>query len=559
MPGMPVRFSSDLAAFDWAVLCAYFMLLALSGVYFTRRARKHTKNTDDYFLGGRRMPVWAVGISIVATSMSAASFIGVPQQGYTSDLTYLTTNIGMVIAAFVVAFVFIPAFYRRRVRTIYELLDRRYGRGAMQATSGAYMLGRIMASGVRVFIGAIPASIMLFGADGLEPMNLCIAIGVLTVVGIVYTLAGGITSVIWTDVIQMAILLGACVLAIGLIAAKLPIGAGEAVELLRNPGDGMPSKLTLFQASTPADPWWTLPFSLPAVVVGFTLMGIASYGTDQDLTQRMLTCKDEKSAARSVIGGILFGIPSVGLFLVVGLLLWLFYQNPQVWASHGLESPAIPEDSRRVFLNFIIDHMPAGVSGLMMAGLFAAGLSSLNSGINAMASTFVNDFYRRIHPGRDERHYLRAGRWAVVGWGIVLGGFAVVCVFWQTRDGELQEGGTLLTFALSVMTFAYAGLIPVFLTALLTRRGSTESVIATLITGFVIVLAMQSIVWDPFVDIQSMRDAFLAERLIEPDAARPFLLGVIDLAFVWKLAIASAVAMGVSLLFPGSDPQTEKL
>ncbi|MCC5823905.1 MAG: sodium:solute symporter [Phycisphaerales bacterium] len=556
---MLTRFSSDLTALDWAVLSGYFVLLAMSGLYFTRRARKHTKDTDDYFLAGRRMPVWAVGISIVATSMSAASFIGVPQQGYTSDLTYLTTNIGMVIAAFVVAFVFIPAFYRRRVRTIYELLDQRYGRGAMQATSGAYMLGRIMASGVRVFIGAIPASIMLFGADGLEPGNLCIAIGVLTVVGIVYTLAGGIASVIWTDVIQMAILLGACVLAIGLIAAKLPIGAGEAMELLRSPGDGQPSKLTLFQAASPGNPWWTLPFSLPAVIVGFTLMGIASYGTDQDLTQRMLTCKDEKSAARSVIGGILFGIPSVGLFLVVGLLLWLFYQNPQVWATHAIESPAIPEDSRRVFLSFIIDHMPAGVSGLMMAGLFAAGLSSLNSGINAMASTFINDFYRRIHPDKDERHYLRAGRWAVVGWGLVLGGFAVVCVFWQTRDGELQEGGTLLTFALSVMTFAYAGLIPVFLTALLTRRGSTESVIATLITGFVIVLAMQSIVWDPFVDIQSMRDAFLAERLINPDATRPFLLGVIDLAFVWKLAIASTVAMAVSLSFPGSDPQTERL
>lgn len=546
-------FSSDLKPLDWIVLGGYFVVLALTGVYFSRREQK---NTDDYFLGGRRMPTWAVGVSIVATSMSAASFIGVPQDGYTGNLTYLSTNIGMVIAAFVVAFVFIPAFYRRRVQTIYELLDQRYGPAAMQATSGAYMLGRIMASGVRVFIGAIPASIIIFGDAGLEPANLCIAIGILTVVGIVYTLAGGISSVIWTDVIQMGVLLGACVLAVWLIARQLPIGAAETIELLRaNSGSPKGSKLTVFQFGSDAEPWWTRPFSLPAVLVGFTLMGIASYGTDQDLTQRMLTCRDEKAAARSVIGGILFGVPSVALFLVVGLLLWVFYQQPEMWRSHGLEAPVVPEDSRRVFLSFIIDHMPPGVSGLMMAGLFAAGLSSLNSGINAMASTFVNDFYRRLAPGRDERHYLRTGRIAVVGWGLILGGFAVVCVFWQTREGELQEKSTLLTFALSVMTFAYAGLVPVFLTALLTKRGSTAGVIATLITGFVLVLSMQPIVWDKVYDLGQMRDAFDAARAEDPGIARPFLLGVMDLAFVWKLTIASTIAMGVSLAIGGRTHQ----
>lgn len=553
MPGMSDLFSSDLKMLDWVVLGGYFVVLALTGVYFSRREQK---DTNDYFLGGRRMPTWAVGVSIVATSMSAASFIGVPQDGYTGNLTYLSTNIGMVIAAFVVAFVFIPAFYRRRVQTIYELLDQRYGPAAMQATSGAYMVGRVMASGVRVFIGAIPASIILFGDAGLEPANLCIAIAVLTLVGIVYTLAGGISSVIWTDVIQMGVLLGACVLAIGLIAWQLPIGVGETIDLLRsNGGSPKGSKLTIFQFGSDAEPWWTRSFSLPAVVVGFTLMGIASYGTDQDLTQRMLTCRDEKAAARSVIGGILFGVPSVALFLVVGLLLWVFYQQPDMWRGHGIEPPAVPDDSRRVFLSFIIDHMPSGLTGLMMAGLFAAGLSSLNSGINAMASTFVNDFYRRFVPGRDERHYLRTGRLAVVGWGLILGAFAVVCVFWQTRQGELQERSTLLTFALSVMTFAYAGLIPVFLIALLTKRGSTAGVIATLVTGFVLVLAMQPIVWDRFYDLEALQTEFRAARALDPAAPRPFILGLMDLAFVWKLTVASTVALVVGLAVGGRRKQ----
>jgi len=551
VPIMPTQDSSGFVMLDWLVLGAYFVLLAITGWMFSRREQK---DTNDYFLGGRRMPTWAVGVSIVATSMSAASFIGVPQQGYETDLAYLSTNIGMVLAAFVIAFVFLPAFYRRRVQTIYELLDQRYGRTAMQATSAVYMAGRVMASGVRVYIGAIPASIILFGDKGLEPLNLCIAIGVLTAVGIVYTLVGGIASVIWTDVIQMSVLLGACILAIVLIANQLPAGAGEVVNALRSGAEGGHSKLTVFAFGSEATPWWANPFSLPAVFVGFTLMGVASYGTDQDMTQRMLTCRDEKAAARSVIGGILFGIPSVALFLIVGLLLWVYYQQPELWLAGGLESPASPTDSRRVFLTFIIEHMPPGVSGLMMAGLFAAGLSSLNSGVNAMASTCINDFYRRLAPGLDERAYLRAGRLAVILWGLILGGFAVLCVFWQHHYGE---NTTLLTFALTVMTFAYAGLLPVFLTALLTRRGSTASVIAALATGFILVLMMQPILWTRLVDVNAIRETYAASVAANPEASRPPLLVILDLAFVWKLTIASSIAMGVCLLGHSRQGNTE--
>lgn len=545
MPAMATPAQTGFGAFDWTILGCYFIVLAVTGWVFSRR---EPITTDDYFLGGRRMPTWAVGVSIVATSMSAASFIGVPEQGYTSDLTYLSTNIGMVLAALVVAYLFMPAFYRRRVRTVYELMGQRFGPGAMHATSGAYMVGRIMASGVRVYIGAIPAALILFGPEGLSPANLCLAITVLTGVGIVYTLAGGIASVIWTDVIQMGVLLGACLLAIVLIARQLPADAGAVASAITH-ADARPwGKLTLFAFSDESRPWWENAFSLPAVLVGFTLMGIASYGTDQDMTQRMLTCRDERAAARSVIGGILFGIPSVALFLAVGLLLWVYYQQPALWTAHGLEPPPAPATSKEVFLRFILDHMPAGLRGLMMAGLFAAGLSSLNSGVNAMASTFINDFYRGWTPDRPERHYLAAGRWAVVAWGLILGGFAMLCVFWQYHDGQLRDKSTLLTFALSVMTFAYAGLVPVFLTALLTRRGSTAGVIAALAVGFLAVLAMQPITLDPLLDLTGMRKRFDAARLLDPLAAKPLALGVVDLAFVWKLTIASALAMVVCLL-----------
>lgn len=524
---------------DWGVLAGYFALLVASGVWFSR---KEQRDTEDYFLAGRSMPAWAVAISIVATSMSAASFVGVPESSFRGSLTYLATNLGMILAALVVAFVFIPAFYRERVQTIYGLLDRRYGHRAKQAASVTFMLGRVLASGARIYIGAIPASLVLFGVeDGLEPTNLLLAIGVLTVVGVTYTLIGGVASVIWTDVVQMAVLLGACVGAIVLILLRLEAPLGEAMSALTTGGDEGASKLTLFDWRT--DP--RLPFTVLTSVVAFTLMGIGSYGTDQDLAQRMLTCKNEREGAKSMLAGILLGIPSVALFLVVGMLLWLFYRRPDLFGAGGPDAGL--EDGRQVFLQFILQEMPPGLTGLMMAGLFAAGLSSLNSAINAMSSAFVADVYRHVRPDRSEAHYLRVGRLGVVGWGLALGGFACVCVYWQGwqyRSGRIESvsAGSLLVFALTVMTFAYAGLIGVFLSVLLTRRGSGASAICALVTGFVSVLAMQEFAWSPFVDTSAGPVGWL-----------------VSLAFPWKLVVGSVLSFGVCQLGKTSNQSTSVL
>jgi SSS family solute:Na+ symporter len=520
-----LRFDSPLGPLDWGVIAFYFLVLISTGVVINRRKQA---TTDDYFRGGGRIPAWAAAVSLVATSMSAASFIGVPQQGFVGDLTYLSTNIGMLIAAIVIAFVFVPAFYRARVQTIYQYLGDRMGPGAGQAASVAFLVGRVFASGARIFIGAMPASLILFG--DLEPAHLLAAIVVLSSVGIAYTLVGGVASVIWSDVIQMAILLGACVAAIVVIALRLDASPGEALGALATGGPDGASKLTLFDLT--ADP--AAAFSLPAAIIGFTIMGIGSYGTDQDLAQRLLTGKDAKAGARSMIGGILLGVPSVLLFLVVGLLLYLFYQRPDLIAGDPV---APPEDTRQVFLSFIIEQMPPGLSGLMMAGLFAAGLSSLNSAINAMSSTFINDFYRKIKPDATERDLVRAGRIGVVAWGVVLAGFACACIWLERAHAERNDQSTLLTFALTVMTYAYAGLIGVFLTALLTRRGSTRSAIAALAVGFAAVAAMQPMFWGLAMDLDAIRVA----------GSRRALVSVLDLAFVWKLTIASGLSLLVCL------------
>ena len=523
--------SSGFATADWLVLAGYFLILAATGYLFTRKA---AKTTDDYFLGGRQMPPWAVAISIVATSLSAVTFISVPESAYLGNLTYLATNIGMIIAALIIALVFLPAFYQSRSASIYELLEIRFGSPARKAASITFMIGRVLASGARIYAGAIPASILLFGLDkGTDPSNLIIAIALLTGVGIVYTLAGGISSVIWSDVIQFGILIGAALIAIVLIVSSFNAPLPEIIAQLRIGGAEGDSKLTLFDLST--DP--THPFSLPACIIGFTLLGIGSYGTDQDLAQRMLTCKSHKHAARSIITGILLAIPTVSIFLIVGLLLWIVYQRPELTNN---PAPAPTGDSVKVFLHYIMTQIPPGVRGLMMAGLFAAGLSSLNSAINAMGAAFITDLYRPIMTKRNtnipEQHFVFVGRVAVVCWGIILGIFACLCISWKSSNNE-----TLINFALGVMGIAYAGLIGVFFTALFTKRGSSTSAIAALVVGFIWMILNQRFVFNALDVLHTPKiDHFY------------------KIHFTWKLTIGVLITTSICMLGNRSNQDTDR-
>lgn len=514
---------------DWMILGCYFLVLMITGWYF---ARKDRTNTEDYFLGGRKMPAWAVAISIVATSLSAATFIGVPELSYTGDLTYLATNIGMIIAACIIAFLFIPRFYQTRSASIYELLERRMGSGARRAASVSFLLGRVLASGARVFAASIPLSMVIFGIEaGLEPSKLMISISALSIAAIAYTLWGGIASVIWSDVLQYVVLVGAAIVAIVLIASSINAPMNVVLDALQNPvdagGEPLGSKLKIFDwGKNSID--FTAPFAIPACLIGYTLLGIGSYGTDQDLAQRMLTCKDAKAGARSVLMGIVLAIPTVLLFLVVGLMLWIVYQRPELTDAPIQRAASTDGDSLRVFLEYILTQIPPGVRGLMMAGLFAAGLSSMNSAINAMGAAFISDLYRPLVPDRSEKHYLGLGRISVVTAGIVLGVFACVCIYWKDANKD-----TLINFALSVMGFAYAGLVGVFLTAILTKRGSNISAIIALIIGFVWMLFSQP---------------FMIAMVVDLENTNSVLSQYAGIHFTWKLTLGVILSASICMI-----------
>ena len=456
---------------DWAVLAGYFALLLGTGIYFNR---KDTQRTSlDYFLAGHKMPVWAVTFSILATTQSAATFIGVPAASYRGSLTYLSISLGPIIAACIVAWIFVPVYFRAGVVTPYELLERRFGPGARRATSLAFLVGRVMASGARTYIGALPVSLAIYGDTTV--LHMVVSVCLVMLVGTLYTLWGGVGSVIWTDVIQVTVYVGAGVAALLVLLHRIPLPLGDIIDLLRHtPTDASEglaggSKLRVVDLGIPFDP--SKSQTLWTALTGFMLLNLAVFATDQDVVQKCLTCKSARQGAISALTGTLVGIPVVTLFLMVGSLLYVYYQCPQVM---GPNPPSPPANAGEVFQAFILTSMPSGLSGLMIAGVLAIGPAGINATLNGMASTLINDLYRPLAPGKSERHYLAAGRLGVLLCGVLLTAFAVVCVFWK----HSRPDQPLIDFALNVMGYAYAGLLGVFLCALLTRRGTSVSVIA---------------------------------------------------------------------------------
>jgi Na+/proline symporter len=334
---------------------------------------------------------------------------------------------------------------------------------------------------------------VLFGPQYADsPPHLIGAIALLSFVAVMYTLIGGIASVIWTDVIQTIVLVGASLGAVLVLLHKIPLPLDGIWEVLSAEQPNGTTKATVLELGlNPAAP--NLGFNsgqnytLLTAIFGFSLINMAAYGTDHDLAQRMLTCKSAIKGSRSAWTAILINLPITLIFMAIGALLYVYYK-PEVWQSLTTTAPPQLEPNQQVFPTFILREMPQGLAGLMLAGLFAAGLGSLNSAVNAMAATFVSDFYMPAVKGRSEKHYLVISRAATIGWGILLAGFAVACIYWKRSSPQT----TLIDFALQVMTFAYAGLLAVFLTAIFTRRGNTISALAALITGFGVILAFQT-------------------------------------------------------------------
>ncbi|GLR72436.1 sodium:solute symporter [Agaribacter marinus] len=467
---------------DWSIFLAYGLILLATGYILNKR----TNSSQDYFLGGNKMALWAVGISVLATSQSAATFLGGPDQGYRGDLTYLATNIAAVIAAIFVAKFLLPKFYQYKVYTVYELLGQRFGENAKYQAGLVYLVGRLFASGSRLFMAAIAIAMILFG--NVDASSVMFAILIIALTGFAYTMYGGIRSVIYSDVIQCIVYVGAALLVLVFLLHNIPTDMSTIISALQHPSGDAPSKLTLLDFS--ADFSSAGVFSIWSVLTGFVLLNIAAFGLDQDVSQRMLTCKDAKSATKALVSSIAMGIPIVLVFVCIGLLLFIYYQRPDLMMqTDGAPTPEFKGQTVTIFMYYVLTDLPNGIKAVVTIGIVAAALSTLNSGLNSMASVAVQDIYKGwIKKGvqLSDSHLVFAGRVAMGVVAIALSLMAALCYYWQQYTDM-----PLLAFALSVMIFSYSGLLGVYFTALFSKRGSAKSIFWALFIGFLIPVSMQ--------------------------------------------------------------------
>ena len=370
----------ELTLLDWSIFFGYFLILLISGWLLSR---KTVNDTQDFFLGGNNMPIWLVAISVLATSQSAATFLGGPDQGYRSDLSYLATNIGTILAAFFVAKYFIPKFYQYKVTTVYELLEVRFGEKSKKQAGMMYLVGRVFASGARLYMAAIAVSMILFG--NIDAENVVSSIIILTAIGLGYSFMGGIRAVIYSDAIQCAVYVSAAIAVVWYLLISIPADFPTIIEALQNPPNLDHSKLTLFNFSLDFSSKGV--FTVWASFTGFLLLSIAAFGLDQDMTQRLLTCKSAKESARSMLLSVAFVVPVVLLFMAIGLLLHIFYQRPDLMGNvqAGAIDATFSGEKITVFMNYVLKEMPSGLRGLVTVGIVAAALSTLNSVLNSMS------------------------------------------------------------------------------------------------------------------------------------------------------------------------------
>ena len=485
-----------MAILDWIIVAGFLGILVTIGYLFSRK----NKNIDDYFVAGRAMPGWLVALAATGTSISAGTFVGSPELGFNTNLTYVMNLIAAIIGGSIVAAFILPKLYNAKTITIYGFIGDRFGETSKRANSVMFLVGQLFTSGSRLFIAAIAVSVILFGSIHFQFMIWSIII--LGAISTVYTMLGGIKGLLYIDAFQTLLIIFTGIVAFFIIYFALDMPLSEIWAnlttggMVKDPGvaAGMSAEGTLFGWSAGNklvmfDPSLNprLPYTIVGGVIGIAFFRVAQYTTDHEFVQRQLTAKDVKKAGTSLIYSQLICLPVVVLFISLGLLLFVLYRTNPEFDALGR---SFFTDARDVFPQFIKNHIPMGVRGLMIVGLLAAALSSFNSAINAMASSFVSDLYlpikkERGHAVEDNADQMTSSRKMVILMGAVLTGFAIVTAVMQQSSGL-----NLVDFATGIMCFAYAGMIGVFLTAIFTKRGNTKSVLASLIIGALIIIPL---------------------------------------------------------------------
>jgi SSS family transporter len=437
---------------DYLVIGGYLAAITAFGSWFAR----FQKTTRDYFLTDRSVPWWAVCFTVVATETSTLTFIGIPAAAYAGNMTFLQLALGYVIGRVIVSVLFIPAYFRGDLFTSYELLQRRFGTRVKTLAAVIFLGTRSLADGIRLFATALVIAVV-------TDVPVTAVIVVLGAAMIVYTVRGGVSAVIWTDVVQMFVYIaGAAAIAVALFG-RIPGGWAEVLEVGVAAG-----RFTVFDLSF--DP--SRPYTLWAGLLGGVALTLATHGTDQFLVQRLLSARSAQAAARGLIlsGFIVFA--QFVVFLVIGVMLYVYYQQVPLPQALSRTDEVLPV--------FVVHTLSHGLAGFIVAAIVAAALSP---SLNAMAATTVNDFYvRYFRPDAGQDQQMQVSRLATVGWGLVQ---LAVAIGAQWMDRSVLDAG------LAVLSFASGAVLGAFLLGTLVPAVDERAALVGMIAG----LVAMTLVW----------------------------------------------------------------
>jgi SSS family solute:Na+ symporter len=472
---------------DLAVILAYLVAITLFGARF----RSGQKTLRDYFLGGRTAPWWAISLSIVSAETSTLTIVGTPALAFTGNLGFLQIVFGYLLARIVISVLFLPQYFKGEMFTAYELMRRRFGERIRKLTASIFLVTRALAEGVRVFAISLVISIVL----GTGEMASIVLIIVLT---LFYTFEGGMTAVIWTDVVQMTLYVVGAVVSFFVILGKIP-GGWEHVVAVAGPA----GKFAIFDFRfSPDMDFFSRNYTFLAGILGGCFLTTASHGTDQLMVQRLLSARDERQSRIALMTSWVVIFFQFSLFLLIGVLLWVYYQDNHL--------PA-PKQNDRIYAEFIWNNLPVGVAGLVIAAILAAAMANLSAALNSLASTTVVDIFRARARGVSEANAMKQARWTTVFWGAIM---LVIAIGAKNSKSVLEAG-------LKIGSIPLGALLGVFLLGVLTKKPRESSAIAGVLAG------LATIIW---------------------------VVARTPVGFTWYVLIGTSVTFGVGWLFSLFEP-----
>ncbi len=473
---------------DLIIIAIYLAGITLFGLRF----RKRQRSLRDYFLADRDIPWWAIALSIVAAETSTLTIISIPGLAYDTNLTFMQVVMGYVLGRVIISFVLLPHYFRGDLYTAYELIERRFGRGLRSLTAGLFLITRGAAEGVRVYAVSIVVTIALGTGE-------IASIAIITALTLIYTFEGGLAAVIWTDVVQTVIYIGGTLVGLFTILHLVPGGWPAIHSLAETAG-----KLRVFDF---APDFWR-PYTFWAGVLGGTFLTTASHGTDQLIVQRLLAARGRRQSVTALLSSGVAILFQFALFLMVGIMLWAFYQIP---SSHFGKAD-------RIYPTFVVSKMPHGISGLLIAAILAAAMSNLSAALNSLSSSSMIDFYLRGNPQINERRRLQLSRLSTFFWALVLFGLAVL---------SLHKVGRVVEVGLQIASVAYGALLGVFLLGVLTKRANQNGAMLGMLCGFVTELYIwlgTRVPWTWYVAIGTLVTfgvGYMGGLLFERNASKP--------------------------------------